>query len=160
MQTAVCSKAAFPLIAIEKRTPLDVRFVPILLKKSDFTSDQNFTEALVRSSENYVGGPHHQSDFQRAAFASSLQGVGLPHIGFDECPARFCRQLIFEFFNNICQEETSTLKKCQPRAREGILAGRQRIRSSRALQQLRQMMMAPLDAPGFLDNNNKAALFS
>jgi hypothetical protein len=72
-----------------------------LLKKFDSTSDQNFTEALVRSSENYVGDRIINPISNRAAFASSLQGVGLPHIDFDECPARFCRQLIFEFFNNI-----------------------------------------------------------
>src|SRR6476646_9008357 len=38
-----------------ERTSFCVRFVPIVLKKSDFTSDQNFAEALVRSSPIYVG---------------------------------------------------------------------------------------------------------
>jgi predicted class III extradiol MEMO1 family dioxygenase len=33
----------------------DFGFVPIVLKKSDFTSDRNFAEALVRWHENYVG---------------------------------------------------------------------------------------------------------
>jgi hypothetical protein len=47
-----------------------------------------------------VARPHHQFDFQRATIARSLQGIG-PKIGFDGRPARFCRQLIFEFFNDI-----------------------------------------------------------
>ena len=44
----------------EGRIPLlsvrgDVACWQLLLKKSDFTSDKNFAEALVRSFENYVG---------------------------------------------------------------------------------------------------------
>jgi hypothetical protein len=34
---------------------LDVRFVPIVLKKSVFTDDPNFAEALVRLPENHLG---------------------------------------------------------------------------------------------------------
>jgi len=42
-----------------------------MLKKSFWGYEQIFTEALVRRSENDVGG-HDQCDFQPAAFVSSL----------------------------------------------------------------------------------------
>jgi hypothetical protein len=33
--------------------------------------------------------------------------MGLATIGFDAHRARFCRQPIFEFFNDICHKQTS-----------------------------------------------------
>ncbi len=47
--------SAVPPIADMERSVSDVRQVPRVLKKSDFTSDQNLAEALVRSSQIYVG---------------------------------------------------------------------------------------------------------
>jgi hypothetical protein len=44
----------------------------MLLKKSFWGIEQIFSEALVRWSENAVGGTRDQSNFQPAAFASSL----------------------------------------------------------------------------------------
>ena len=59
------------------------------------------------ASPKIMGGSHHQLDFQPAAFVSSLQGVGLPNIGFDGRTAKFCRPPGFEFFNSIGQKQTS-----------------------------------------------------
>ena len=47
------------------------------------------------------GGSHDQSDFQPAAFVSSLQGIGSRKPRFDGHAAKFCRHLIFEFCNTI-----------------------------------------------------------
>ena len=47
------------------------------------------------------GGSHDQSDFQPAAFVSSLQGIGSRKTRFDGRDAKFCRHLIFEFCNTI-----------------------------------------------------------
>jgi hypothetical protein len=55
---------------------------PIVLQNSFLGCVQIFPEALVRSLENYVGG-QEQSDFQPAAFVSSLQGIVSPKIHFD-----------------------------------------------------------------------------
>jgi hypothetical protein len=57
--------------------------------------------ALISKS---CGGSHDQSDFQPAAFVSSLQGIGLPKTHFDGRAAKFCRHLIFEFCNTIGQK--------------------------------------------------------
>jgi hypothetical protein len=62
------------------------------------TKFSSAADALVGKS---CGGSHDQSDFQRAAFVSSLRGIGLPNIGFDRCAAKFYRQFIFEFCNTI-----------------------------------------------------------
>ena len=46
-------------------------------------------------------GSYDQSDFQPAAFVSSLQSVRSPKTRFDGHAAKFCRHLIFEFCNTI-----------------------------------------------------------
>lgn len=51
----VRARSAIHHIAIEQRTLLDVRTVPILLKKSVFTIELIFAEALAHLPENYLG---------------------------------------------------------------------------------------------------------
>ena len=57
------------------------------------------------------GVSHDQSDFQPVAFASSLQGIGLPKTRFDGHNAKFCRHLIFEFCNTIFPTATRSLRR-------------------------------------------------
>jgi len=83
--TIVPSRWSIAIIASD-----DELILPHRANRAD--GDFSGTTTLIRK---LCGGPHDQSDFQPAAFASSLQGIRLPNTGFDGRAAKFFRQLIF-----------------------------------------------------------------
>jgi hypothetical protein len=56
------------------------------------------TGALARK---LCRGSHEESDFQLAAFVSSIRGIVSPRTRFDGRATKFCWTLIFEFCNTI-----------------------------------------------------------
>jgi hypothetical protein len=70
-----------------------------------------FSRGAGAFARKICGGSHEQSDFQPAAFVSSLQGIVSPKIHFDGQIAKFSRTLIFEFCNKIGQERLFALQK-------------------------------------------------
>lgn len=88
--------------------------MPILLKKSAFTDDLIFSEALVRSSENYVGDYAINSLSNGRVSQPLYKAVGLTPRGFNVHRAKFSSTSVFEFFNNICHSRTSALVPLEP----------------------------------------------
>jgi hypothetical protein len=72
-----------------------------VLKKSDFTSDQNFAEALAHSSENDVGDRIADPISNGKPPQALCKALNLSIIDLDGCPEKFRRHLVFEFFNTI-----------------------------------------------------------
>jgi len=78
----------------------------ILLKKSDSMSDQNFTEALVRSSENYVGD-RIINPISNGQPSQALYKALDCHISAStSAPRDFVISSFLEFFNNIGTKRT------------------------------------------------------
>ena len=56
----------------------------ILLKKSDFIGDQNFAEALMRSTENYVEDRVTNQISNGRPYQGLYEALDRKNIGFDE----------------------------------------------------------------------------
>jgi hypothetical protein len=93
--------SAFPSIATELRTSLEVRFVPILLQKSKIDRPENlarvdfWTTLPLQSSPRRIRGPV-VGFVRNDAHAKRISG----HLNFRSSPEK-------DFFNTICQEATS-----------------------------------------------------
>jgi hypothetical protein len=76
-------------------------FTPDCVAKLFFRVCANFSRGAGAFARKLCRGSHERSDFQPAAFVSSLLGIVSPKIHFDGQIAKFPRALIFEFCNTI-----------------------------------------------------------
>jgi len=76
-------------------------FVTDAVEKVFFRVRSNFSGGAGASIRGRRRGTHYRSDFELAAFVSSLSGGEFPNTGFDERTAENFGQFIFAFFDSI-----------------------------------------------------------
>jgi hypothetical protein len=116
----VCARRDFRSGVISDRfsMSLDVRYASDCVAKLFLGVRTKFSRGAGALILKSCRGSYDQSDFQPAAFVSSLQGITSQKTRFDGHAAKFCRHLIFEFCNTIgviatvCEEQLIALSLC------------------------------------------------
>jgi hypothetical protein len=89
----------------------NVRFSPDCVAKLFLGVRAKFFRGAGALARKLCRGSHEESDFQPAAFVSSIRGIVSPKTRFDGRATKFCRPLIFEFCNTIHPIETNSLRR-------------------------------------------------